>query len=384
MSDARTIKAYIHHNAPQVFAGSGNLQKPPLNFQNTGFLASKPRVPLSQGFPLDQCSDVLLKESVRSVGDGLKYALSDYQLGYYLTSFCFRHDPYYTGGDHRDQRPVTLHPEHEDAPDLSDCSTESLRSTLTLPSILLRNGGLPQDGLFQLFREVLARSVLNEFELSYLRLDEPLFKEAFNYALNLLMQQFKASSTKELCLEVMRCKKNGTLEDVFDGFAYDFSDKYEDIALEHYEDLVLEAMVEMHFPDLATTTNPSFYLLFKAAWVLQPHSILQMRIHAILDESRDSMSKPYGPIYDANFDAIEKFGIVAFRMNMLRSYYNYRAQLRHTPSLREYSPRLGRLSELALLLEKIQQLMDSSEDTGKKKSKAKLLRFSDDLVTGDV
>lgn len=374
MSQTRTILSYIYQNSPHVAPISFKKEKtvPPRPSQTepiqrplsrTGNRLSNQRVPLSDRSFFNQCTDATLKESKNSIRDGVRYSVRDY--------YSYEHMRYNSYRlYHAEAQPASISEQSPDTPVF--ITREQTKS----PSILVKKDVSSRDVLVKTFMEVMPICLQKKLGLKPEYMTDPTVLEAINYATNVFLQAFKSASTRELCYEFMQGSRSGDLKEALADLAYDFMDKYEELALEHFEDTVFEYTTHAgSITDGCSTENPGLYRSFGQIWKLDRPSLLEFDVHTFIAEYSGSDSHPYS---FNNFRELFmcKFGESAIKMNILRFNYTYRDQLHaENCSRTRFSPEnLDEVPEFAILREAVQRLTELEENVPHKPNR-KSLRF---------
>lgn len=372
MSQTRTILSYIHQNSPHV-APVKSISRdlsPPSRAAVLEPVERAPemprRIPLSQRSFLNQCTDPQLRESKNSIRDSVRYAVRDYSS---LRLWEYTVNRHFLSQDSLPQ--VTV--------EMVEPVVSKRPPTLRSPSILVKSEQSSRDELVQTFTEVMPICLQQKLGLEEEHMKYPSVQEAFNYATNMFLQEFKSPTTKDLCMDFMKSTSSGDLRDALTDLAYDFMDKYEELALEHFEDTVFACTTHATLTagPLATLDNPGFYDCFSSIWMLDPPDLLEFGVHTFIAEYSGSEDHPYSflSFKDA---CMSKYGETALKMNILRFYYSYRDELYKQPRKQnKLTPEnLEQVPEFAVLRTTVQRLMEGEEKTPPR-TKAKLLRFAD-------
>lgn len=376
MSHTRTILSYIHQNSPNKITVSDHksndkpLKVPPAFTEKTRDL--KPRTPLAKRTFFNDCTDSSLKESKNSIRDSLRYSVKAYtshEAGLYQMRHLLGADD----GRRQVHVATTQVPEPETRP--------SLRHMSRSPSILVKKESPARDRFVDQLRDIIARCLKRKLGLSDFQMQTELVKEALTYSNNLLLQDMKSASTEELCLEFLNLKAADDMRESFDDLPCDFLDKYELLALDHFEDMIFESTTNSlgWAHDSGTLRDPNSYQTFKDIWMLDPPNFAEFDVHAFISDVLDTNECPFSfNSYKESF--MNHFGESAIKMNILRYYYTYRSEFYTHQRAKKELPAgsLSEMPEFEGLLELVEQFKDSIESDERLKPR-KSLRFADEM-----
>lgn len=404
MSQTRTILNFIHQNGRQNSHYSDSTSDASSKLAKLGFktnatpkrlqqsrLLPPVRKPLALRFPFSECTDVALRQSREAVVQGFKFAVSQYQ--YLMSMSMLRHfaDEQDHNQDHNhnpndDEQTLDTDKTHfwnDDSSSLNSALNDKLRLQLQLPSILVHNSPTNREEvLVAKLQEVVLVCLQKRFGLSDAVVDDVRVREALNYATNLFLQAFKSSSTKGLCSELSENHSSGQLAEGLYNLAYDFLDKYEEIALEHFEDIVVDGTCKVSVREPgATVEKPVFYECFRAIWKLDPPNLLEFGVNVFLAEYNDDQDHYY-----SNMLLLEtlrnKYGANTLKMNIHRFFWCYRDELRAQGCAKSKAvpDDLDKMEEFAQLRDAVEQIMLCEEEQPASRARAKLLRFADQVM----
>lgn len=381
MSHTRTILSYIHQNSPNKLPASepkgvshkGNdkqLKQPVAVVERTKEF--KPRTPLSRRTFFNDCTDSSLKESKNSIRDSVRYSVKAYT-SVEANLYQMRHLLAADDANRQVHVATTKVPEPEIRP--------NLRNMTRSPSILVKKGHSARDRFVDQLREIITQCLQRKLGLSNDQMQTRLVREALTYSNNLLLQDMKLASTEELCLEFLNLKAADDVRESFDDLPCDFLDKYELLALDHFEDMIFESTTNSlgWAHDSATLHNPNSYQPFKDIWTLDPPNFAEFEVHTFIQELLETNECQFSfNSYKELF--MNRFGESAIKMNILRFYYTYRLEFYSQQRVRKQLPQ-GTLSEmpefesLLMMLEQFQDLIEREDRLRPRKS----LRFADEL-----
>lgn len=329
----------------------------------------KRRVPLARKFPFSQCADVSLKQSRESITQGVKLAVNQYRkLVEILSLQNYVHS--WINNASSDSHPSQIM-------DSDEHVIEELREMLKLPSILVKHEQSNREKLVAKFQEVVKVCLEKKLGIEPRLMEDSRVREALNYATNLFLQEFKSATTKGLCSELSRGYTSGELAEALNSLAYDFMDKYEETALDHFEDMVFDGTSRAALKEPgATVEKPVFFDYFRAIWKLDPPNALEFNVNHFIENYEGVESHFYSSQQVLDI-CPDKYGEFAVKMNILRFYWNYRDELqaRNETVSKAVPDDLHKMDEFALLRDMVEQLMLSEEQKPVSRPKAKSLRF---------
>ncbi|SGZ58089.1 CIC11C00000002582 [Sungouiella intermedia] len=381
MSQTKTILSYIQqnirHNTNQNAPDSPRDKYPSFNAyvvesQKPARLPPRPRKPLGQRFPFTECTDFSLKQSRESVALGVKFAVNQsrtlermHQWRYWIY----------------DIMKAANHGNTEPEMDSVEFTSEKLRQMLKLPSILVKTTQTNREKLVEKFQEVMLVCMQKKFGHVNQLMDDVRVKEALNYATNVFLQEFKSSTTKGLCSEFNRSQTSGELADALESLAFDFMDKYEEIALEYFEDMIFEGTSSASLQESGATVDmPVYFDCFKNIWKLDPPNLFQFHVDVFIDEYDGVLSHLYSnPL--ATERTLNFYGEFAVKMNIHQFYWTYRDVLsaRQLKKSTIVVNDLDKMDEFSLLRDTVEKLMLCDEEKPITKLK-KSLRFAEPLM----
>lgn len=263
----------------------------------------------------------------------------------------------------------------------ADGRCEKLRQLLKLPSILVKTTPTNREKLVEKFQEVMLICMQKKFGLDSQIVGDLRVREALNYATNMFLQEFKSSTTKGLCSEFSLSDTSGQLADALQSLAFDFLDKYEEVALEYFEDIVFDGTTSASLQEIgATVEKPVFFDHFRDIWKLDPPNISEFRVDIFIDEYDGVLSHHYSNP-QATERTINYYGEFAVKMNILRFYWSYRDELnaRQMKQSEITCDDLDKMEEFSLLRDTVEKLMVCDEDKPVARAK-KSLRFAEPLL----
>lgn len=376
MSHTKTILNYIHQNNPSRLLVSTeqkneNSYKKP--YSGSGVTTTlRPRNTIARRTFFDDCTDSSLKESKNSIRDSIRYTIKAYtsrEAGLY-------HMRHLLAADERNRQvhmTTTLVPEPEVMP--------YLRTMTSSPSILVKKENSARDRFVDQLRDVIAKCLQRKLGLTNDQMHTELVKEALTYSNNLLLQDIKSLSTEELCLEFLNLKAADDVRESFDDLPCDFLDKYELLALDHFEDMIFESTTNSlgWAHDGSTLHNPNSYQTFKDIWMLDPPNFAEFDVHTFIDDVLEFEDCPYAfNSYKESF--MNHFGESAIKMNILRYYYTYRSEFYLLQRAKKNLPTaaLSEMPEFQGLSKLVEQLAEAIEGEEVQRPR-KSLRFADEM-----
>lgn len=382
MSLTKTILNYIQQNNRQNGHQSMVVPERSSYFSINGYggekqkplrLPPRPRKPLAQKFPFTECTDLSLRHSRESIVQGVRFATRQY-VG--LADMLRWRHMIYNMLLSLDKQTYYLEVEG-----VEEAARDKLCQMLKMPSILVKNTQTNREELVEKFQKVVLICLQKKFGLGDDLVDDVRVREALNYATNLFLQAFKSSTTNGSCSKMSYSYTSGQLAEALYSLAYDFMDKYEEIALEHFEDMVFDGTSRASLQDPgATVERPVFYDYFRAIWKLDPPNLLEFRVDVFIDEYEGVQSHQY-----SNPLALEicpnKYGEIALKMNIHRFYWGYRDELqaRKEAKSKIVAGDLDKMEEFPVLRDMVEQLTLCEEKKHTSQPKAKSLRFADPL-----
>lgn len=381
MSQTKTILSYIQqnirHNTNQNPPGSIKDKYRSFNSyvfesQNSARPPPKPRKPLAHRFPFTECTDLSLRQSRESITQGIKYATKQYRQLEYMQ--LWRNVIFDLMNSFK---PPDIDTEVEDA----EVTCEKLRQLLKLPSILVKTTQTNREMLVEKFQEVVLVCMQKKFGLDDQLVADVRVREALNYATNLFLQEFKSSTTKGLCSEFSQSYTSGQLADALQSLAFDFMDKYEEVALEYFEDMVFEGTTSASVPEIgATVEKPVYFDCFRDIWKLDPPNVSEFRVDIFIDEYDGVLSHQYSNP-QATERTVNYYGEFAVKMNIHQFYWSYRDELnaRRMKKSDISGDDLDKMEEFSQLRATVEKLMICDEDKPISRAK-KSLRFAEPLM----
>lgn len=376
MSHTKTILSYIHQNSPNKLQVSSEGSKEPTTRPNLAVCNSstylKPRTPLTRRSFFNDCTDTSLKESKNSIRDSLRYTVRAYT-SHEATYYQLRHLLLANDGGRQVHVATTQVPEPDVLP--------NLRELTRSPSILVKKESLARERFVDQLREIIAQCLRRKLGLTEEQMHTELVKEALTYSNNLLLQDIKSSSTEELCLEFVNLKAADEMRESFDDLPCDFLDKYEILALDHFEDMIFENTTNSlgWAHDSGTLHNPNSYQTFKDIWMLDPPNFAEFDVYSFIEGVSENRERPFAfNSYKETF--MNFFGESAVKMNILRYYYTYRNEFYSNQNSKKDLPTgtLSEMPEFKGFSKLVEQFKDSMEASAKQRPR-KSLRFADEM-----
>lgn len=332
---------------------------------------------LSSQFPFNQCSDTSLRETKKSVEFGVRYAVRQY-FNFEFQKFHYNENSLFRTDTSWDRKPAWPQYYWEFVPKTLS-SSKNRQILLQLPPILVPKGEPNREMLISLLKKVLNICIQKKMNLSQSNMDDVMVQQALHYATNMFLQNFKSSSTRELCNDIIRDKLSGELNEALSDLVGDFLDKYEDIALESYEDVITDGVTDPESRQKsATVENPCFTSSFKNIWKLDPSNFLDFNVRVFIEEYTGVESRPFSfNSFRENFTV--KLGEVALMMNILKATVNYRSELLalKDPPAEVLDENIDKMEEFGDLQRTLLYLMEKAEQKTQIKRKSKSLRFAE-------
>lgn len=332
------------------------------------------RKALGSSFPFNQCTDPTLRETKKSLEQGVKSAVHHYS-NYQFQMFRLNYNSLF----HNEELPLAApDPFHWD---LEQCDLPSLnlRELLALPPILVRNTVSDPDRnrLITLLKTVLHVCIQKKLRLSEVHMADPMVQQSLHYATNLFLQGFKSASTKGLCDDIIRDNHSGELNDALSDLVGDFLDKFEELALDSYEDVLMEGVTKaLVVLDAGTVDNPHFFEEFRNVWKLDPANFLDFDVRVFIDEFTGGNNRPYS--YNSFRESfVVKLGEVGLMMNILKAAFNYRGELLRTKPPEAIQQDIIDMPEFSQLQQSLLNILETAAETAPVKPKVKSLRFAD-------
>lgn len=327
---------------------------------------------LSSTFPFNQCTDLNLRETKKSLEQGLRMAVHHYsshqfQMFHINYNAVFRNDeasPAAQDVFEWDFEPHAL-------------VDSKFRQSLALPPILVRNSEPDRDRVITLLNSALHACLQRKLRLSEVHMVDPMVQLSLHYATNLFLQGFKSPSTKILCDDIIRDNHSGELDDALSDLVSDFLDKYEEMALDSYEDVVMESVTKAQtVPTIGTVDNPNFVAEFRNIWKLDKPNFLEFNVRVFIEEFVSGQTHQYS--YNSYRESyLVKLGEVGLTMNILRASLNYRDELLQSQPRELTDQNIVDMPEFAQLQQSLLDILETAPESVPAKSKAKSLRFAD-------
>lgn len=385
MTQTRTLADHNYQNAFYAKGGSHHFPietrpkvSPSMMRETPHSIYTKTKsASLSSQFPFNQCSDTSLRETKKSVEFGVRYAVRQY-FNFEFQKFHYNENSLFRTDTSWDRKPAWPQYYWEFVPKTLS-SSKNRQILLQLPPILVPKGEPNREMLISLLKKVLNICIQKKMNLSQSNMDDVMVQQALHYATNKFLQNFKSSSTRELCNDIIRDKLSGELNEALSDLVGDFLDKYEDIALESYEDVITDGVTDPESRQKsATVENPCFTSSFKNIWKLDPSNFLDFNVRVFIEEYTGVESRPFSfNSFRENFTV--KLGEVALMMNILKATVNYRSELLalKDPPAEVLDENIDKMEEFGDLQRTLLYLMEKAEQKTQIKRKSKSLRFAE-------
>lgn len=327
------------------------------------------RQPLTSLFPFNQCTDIHLRETRKSLEQGLRSAVQHYSR-YDFQMYHLSGNSLFENGDSLPNKEL-FYFEHEPLPN------SKIRQLLALPPILVRNSEPDRDHVVQLLKKALHACLKKKMNISETSMADPMVQHSLHYATNLFLQGFKSPSTKVLCDDIIRDNHSGELNDALSDLVGDFLDKYEETALDSYEDALIEGVTKTHaVMGSRTVENPNFVADFQNIWKLDPPNFFEFDVRVYIEEFSATDNRPYS--YNTYWESyIAKLGEVGMTMNILKATLNYRDELLRKPPPEVVQQNIVDMAEFSELQQSLLDILETVTDSPPAKPKTKSLRFAD-------
>lgn len=329
------------------------------------------RKPLSSSFPFNQCTDPHLRETRKSLEDGVKIAIHHFS-NYKFQLF------HINGNGLLRNAPVTLPGKcHSDMPSgqrMLPCG--SLGQPLPLSPILVRSSEPSREHVIVLLKRALHSCIARKMRISDAHMADPMVQLSLHYATNVFLQDFKSPSTRALCDDIIRDNHSGELNDTTTELLGNFLDKFEELALDAYEDVLIESVTNSQTVlDNGTVDNPQFLPKFKNIWKLDPSNFLEFNVRVFIEEFSDGENRPYSyNSYRESF--LVKLGEAGLAMNILKASYYYREEILRIPQQKISPENIVDMMEFSQLRESLLDMLETAADSAPLKLNGKILRFA--------
>lgn len=377
MSQTKTILSYIHQNF-EVHSRQGERVPPEKSGSNSHLFYQsfqkqlspphKPRRPLAHSFPFTECTDVSLKQSRESIVQGIRLSNKQYRQGMgqgMLWSLI------------RESYSIEDNNELDQDPEVSEQVLKGLRQQLQLPSILLKYHEPHRDVAMEKFHKVLLACLQKKLGFHGDLSHDIEVREALNYASNLFLQDLKSSA--KTCLSESLHGSPSKLAEDLSSLAYDFVDKYEEISLDTFEDIVFDGTTSVLLQEPgASLEQPVYYKFFEEIWKLDPPNLLEFRVDVFIDEYQGMLNHKYTTPETSEI-CTNGYGETGLKMNILRFYWVYREML-HGRNIRKSTldfDDMDKVDQFDVLRDTVDQLTIGDQERQATRSKAKSLRFAE-------
>lgn len=365
------IKTYVHqhalrHQPESIIGGEGSFTIPN-SIKPSRALTKKNS--LASLFPLNQCSNVYLRDTKGSIRDGigeLVYNSSEVAAYDRLRRIPFTKNEKVSSIQTCGQFPISPETKKKVETDAIHCSANSI--LISSPDTSGRQ--LLVGWINDVFLTLLKR-------IAKLDLKDPLddlVVEAVTYGTNIFIQGFSSSSTSELCHDILSAKESGLLGKSLQFTMEEIIEHYKLLAFDRFQDAIVDG-IQGQPQGEQPPERPIFFELFKAIWSLEPESFLRFSLGDVLCY----LSVDCKPFYGSSDCVLLKYEETAVRLNVISCYH----ALRRTclaQSLLKNVPISKDLKQLELLLAATANQYLATRKavkTTSPKPKAKTLRFID-------
>lgn len=324
------ILKYVHQHALQYLAESLG-QSDSIAVPN-----STKKALLSALFPLNQCTNIQLRDTKKSYRDGIEHSmLQTHSQGIH----CEEHNDLLEESGNSSPLSFLLSDSLDHFESLSLTSYNSSTNSILLKESALSN----QQSLLQTVNDVFMSLLKKKCNISSKESVDDTIAVAVTYGTNLFLQQFSSSSTHELCLDILAAKENGELSEYLHFTLEELFEKYEFLAFDRFCDAIVDTM-SCKVDTLQTPEQPEYFNLFKDIWTFDPESFLYLSLSDVLSfypaRSSDSASSD---------DAIIQYEESAVHMNIVSCYHSLRREFLQTPPVTKFD--IGKdLKQLEVLL----------------------------------
>lgn len=262
-------------------------------------------------------------------------------------------------------------------PEVSEQVLKGLRQQLQLPSILLKYHEPHRDVAMEKFHNVLLACLQKKLGFHGDLSHDIEVREALNYASNLFLQDLKSSA--KTCLSESLHGSPSKLAEDLSSLAYDFVDKYEEISLDTFEDIVFDGTTSVLLQEPgASLEQPVYHKFFEEIWKLDPPNLLEFRVDVFIDEYQGMLNHKYTTPETSEI-CTNGYGETGLKMNILRFYWVYREML-HGRNIRKSTldfDDMDKVDQFDVLRDTVDQLTIGDQERQATRSKAKSLRFAE-------
>lgn len=364
------IKSYVHqhalrHQSDSFLSGEGTYTIPGSIQPSKAFTRKNSLAGL---FPLNQCSNVYLRDTKGSIRDGVEETV--YNCRELAAYDRLRQVPYTkdescsssVNGDHLEASVGAKGPDQD--PVAASANSILVRSADTTGRQLLI--GWVNDIFMTLLKKT---AKLNSQD----PVDE-LVGEAVTYGTNVFIQGFSSSTTSELCLDILSAKESGLLNKSLRFTLEELIEHHKILAFDRFQDAIVDGVQgqpQGHQPP----EQPTFFELFEKIWSLEPESFLRYRLEDVLCY----LSADCKPFYGSSDCVLLKYESTAIKLNTISCYHALRRKYLAQTPLKDVVM-LKDLKELEVLLAAAANHYITTKEAVKSttlKPKTKTLRFID-------